>query len=834
MAKEVTETKAVADGLASSNQEQKGDEATTIKAEVQDSALLSIYFLPLKELVLFPFSLSPLVVDGEAMIAAMEKVIASNRILGLFSELNENGQIKGDLDLNGVGSSVQGVSIGDKTYSQIGVLARIVKMLRFPDGSIRILLRGLKRIKFVKTLVDTHPYFINAIEIMDDKDNSLETVAMAKSAISQFHEIITSSPFYPDDLRIAVMNVNDNSRLADLIADTLNFSFMEKLAILSSLTLHSRFQLLTILLNREIEILHLGSKIHSQVNNTMGQAQREYYLREQLRTIKKELGEDVRNPDIVALSEKFSKKELPPKVKELVDKELERLQIIPQISAEYNVSHTYLSWIADLPWGEFTEDSIDISEAARILDHDHYDLKDVKERILDFLAVLQLKKKSERKSPILCFIGPPGVGKTSLGQSIARAMKRNFVRMSLGGVRDEAEIRGHRRTYVGSLPGRIIQGIKKAKSSNPVFMLDEIDKIGADFRGDPAAALLEVLDPAQNNSFNDHYLEVDFDLSSVLFIATANISDTIPHALLDRMEIIHLPGYTAIEKIKIAHNYLIPRQLKDNGLADNRLIFPVLTVTKLIRDYTLEAGVRNLERTIGSICRKFAREIVEKKRKIKGRTEIKNSDLSKYLGPRKFFADIVEGKGAPGIVTGMAWTSAGGAIMPIEIRRMPGKGAIKMTGSLGDIMKESAEIAFSYIKSCHNELKLPKDVFTKSDFHVHVPDGATPKDGPSAGITVLVAIISLLKGETVNPRLAMTGEINLQGMISPVGGIREKVIAALAAGVEEIILPEKNKSDLEKVPEEVKEKIKFKFFSDIMNAAQYAMGTENKKKRNKK
>nr|HPN85144.1 endopeptidase La [Victivallales bacterium] len=463
-----------------------------------------------------------------------------------------------------------------------------------------------------------------------------------------------------------------------------------------------------------------------------------------------------------------------------------------------------------------------------------YDLKDVKERILDFLAVLQLKKNSDRKSPILCFIGPPGVGKTSLGQSIAKAMRRNFVRMSLGGIRDEAEIRGHRRTYVGSLPGRIIQGIKKANSSNPVFMLDEIDKIGADFRGDPAAALLEVLDPAQNNSFNDHYLEVDFDLSSVLFIATANISDTIPSALLDRMEMIHLPGYTTIEKIQIANNYLIPRQLKENGLADNRLVFPAATVKRLINDYTLESGVRNLERSIGAVCRKFARDIVSKKRKLKGRTQIKDGELVKYLGPKKFFTDVVEGKGAPGLVTGMAWTSFGGAIMPVEIRRMPGKGGLKMTGSLGHVMKESAEIAFSYIRSCHDSLDLPKDIFTKSDFHIHVPDGATPKDGPSAGITMLIAIISLLKNRTVNPKLAMTGEINLQGKITPVGGIREKVIAALAAGVQEVILPEKNKSDLRKLPEEVKKKIKFRFFSDIMGAAKYALGINKKLTINRK
>jgi len=796
-----------------------------VKAEVVDeSEAIEVYVMPLKGQVLFPFSLSPLAIEGQENISSIERIVAGNRMIGLFPELPANGDMDMQPDINGIGTNIKQFELDSRKHSQTGVLGRIVKMLRFPDGTVRILVRGIRRLRFISVSSSGKPPAVKAIELPFEKDGGLETVAMAKNAVSQFHEIITSSPYYPEDLRVAVMNVNDNYRLADLIADTLNFRFIEKLAVLSAPTLHSRFQILTILLNREIEIIHLGSKIHSQVSNAMGQSQREYYLREQLKAIKKELGEDTRPPEIAALAERFKKKQLPQKVKEVVDKELERLQVIPQVSAEYNVALTYLNWLADLPWGEYSEDSIDIAEAAKILDKDHYDLKDVKDRILDFLAVLQLKKSSDRKSPILCFVGPPGVGKTSLGQSIARAMNRNFVRMSLGGIRDEAEIRGHRRTYVGSLPGRIIQGVKKAKTANPVFMLDEIDKIGADFRGDPAAALLEVLDPAQNNSFNDHYLEVDFDLSSVLFIATANVTDTIPSALLDRMEMIHLPGYTAIEKIEIARKYLIPRQLRENGLAENRISFAESTLRRLISEYTVEAGVRNLERSIGTICRKFAREIIDKKKPAKGRNKIPAGQLAKYLGPRKIFSDIVSGMASPGVATGMAWTSFGGAIMPVEARKMPGKGGFRMTGSLGDIMKESAEIAFSFIRSNHDKLGISKDVFPKSDFHIHVPDGATPKDGPSAGITMLVAIISLLKGKPVNPRLSMTGEINLQGKLTPVGGIREKVIAALAAGVNEVILPAKNKSDLEKVPDEIKAKIKFHFFSDILSAAKFAVG----------
>jgi ATP-dependent Lon protease len=495
--------------------------------------------------------------------------------------------------------------------------------------------------------------------------------------------------------------------------------------------------------------------------------------------------------------------------------------MIPQAAAEYNVSHTYIDWLLSVPWGTWTEDRLDLEQATKVLDADHYNLKKIKERILEFLAVLQLKK--DRKSPILCFVGPPGVGKTSLGQSIAKAMGRKFVRMSLGGIRDEAEIRGHRRTYVGALPGRIIQGLKKAGSGNPLFMLDEIDKIGTDFRGDPASALLEVLDPQQNSAFNDHYLELDYDLSAVTFIATANITDTIPPALLDRMEIMHLPGYTANEKKHIAKRFLIPRQLKDNGIKKSQLFFPMNTVEDIVTYYCREAGVRKLERTIGKICRKVARKIVEGKIDSKTRTTVTQDDLTEYLGPKIYLQDEAEKEPEVGLATGMAWTSVGGAILPVEITSMPGKGILQLTGSLGDVMKESAQAAFSLVKSRGKQYKIKNAVFAEKDFHIHVPDGATPKDGPSAGITIVTTLISHLTNRPVRPETAMTGEITLRGKVTPVGGIKEKVIAALSAGIKNVVLPEKNRKDLEDIPDDVRKKLKFTFVSDVDQALKFLL-----------
>ena len=569
---------------------------------------------------------------------------------------------------------------------------------------------------------------------------------------------------------------------------------------------------MTILLNREVEVLRLGSEIQSQVHNAMSKSQREFFLREQLRTIKEELGESSRNPDIVSIQERMQKLNLPENIVELLNKEVERLEMIPQAAAEYNIAYTYIDWILSVPWNNFTEDRLDIAEAKKILDRDHYGLKDIKERILEFLSVLQLKK--DRKSPIICFIGPPGVGKTSLGKSIAEAMGRKFVRISLGGVRDEAEIRGHRRTYIGALPGRIIQGMKKAGTSNPVFMLDEIDKLGNDFRGDPASALLEVLDPEQNHSFSDHYLEVDYDLSSVMFIATANISDTIPGPLLDRMDVIRLPGYTATEKKHIAEQFLIPRQLEENGFAGRNVTFSEDATDELISYYTREAGVRQLERTFGQICRKLARQIVEGKNK-KKKITVTAKSIHELLGARKFLMDEAMSRPEIGVATGMAWTSVGGTILQVEAVMMPGKGDLKLTGSLGNVMKESAMAAFSYVKGHAKELGISSRLFEKNDFHIHVPDGATPKDGPSAGVTLTTALVSLLTGKPVRHDYAMTGEINLRGRVTAIGGVKEKSIGALRAGIRNIILPEENRKDLEDVPEDVTKQVKFHFVSEI-------------------
>ncbi len=786
----------------------------------------SVPVLCLKGILVFPYTLTPLVIEGQDNVQMITNATNENRLLGIFSELPTDEM----LSASGNQHKFEPFDFFGAKISRVGVVARIVKMLNFPDGTVRVLVRGIKRVSMLRTTRDKDSTKCAMVDdVVESKDDSMETAAMIKNSINQFQEIISYSPNFPEELKIAILNVNDNSRVVDLMADTLNISFIEKLSILTLPTLHERLQLLTILLNREVEVLHLGSEIQSQVHNALSRSQREFFLREQLKTIKKELGEENRNPDVIAIEEKLKTLKLPENIEKVVRKELERLEVIPQASAEYHVAYNYIDWLVSVPWSIFSEDRLDLKEAAKILDHDHYGLKDIKERILEFLAVLKLKK--DRKSPILCFIGPPGVGKTSLGQSIARAMQRQFVRMSLGGIKDEAEIRGHRRTYVGALPGRIIQGLKKAGTANPVFMLDEIDKLGSDYRGDPASAMLEVLDPAQNKSFNDHFLELDFDLSSVMFIATANITDTIPGPLLDRMEIIHLPGYTGYEKKQIARHFLIPRQFKENGLKLRQISFADDAVDEIINYYTREAGVRTLERMIGTICRKLARKIVEGEVKDKVKTIIAQADVNSYLGTRKFLMDEADRKPEVGTATGMAWTSAGGTILPVEVTMMPGKGNLKLTGSLGAVMRESAEAAFSYIRSNSSMLKVNDDVFEKNDFHLHVPDGATPKDGPSAGVTMAVALASLLMAAPSRPSLAMTGEITLRGKVTQVGGIKEKVIAALRSGVKTVLMPESNRKDLEDIPAYIKDKLEFKFVDNAQDAISYALGAGRKRKK---
>lgn len=783
------------------------DDNENIKDQEREPAVYEVPLLPLKNMLVFPYTLAPLVIEGEDYIKMIDEVSSGQRLIGAFPEISESIQ----LENAGFDFNIDTVAAKDRSVSLIGTVARIVKMLRFPDGTVRVLVRGLRRVRILDVGDDGKVMVEDVIEADGD---DLEAIAMARNALKQFQEIISYSPNFPEELKIAILNVNDNFRLVDLIADTLNLSFAEKLYILTLPNLHDRFQLLTILLNREVEVLHLGSEIQSQVHNAMSKSQREFFLREQLRTIRQELGEENKNPDIIALNERINNKEnIPDEVLKVIFKEMERLEVIPQASGEYHVAYSYVDWLLSVPWEEYSDDSLDVKEAAKQLDKDHYGLNDVKERILEFLSVLQLK--NDRKSPIMCFVGPPGVGKTSLGQSIAKSMNRKFVRMSLGGVKDEAEIRGHRRTYVGAMPGRIIQGLKKAGTSNPVFMLDEIDKVGNDYRGDPASALLEVLDPQQNHAFNDHYLELDYDLSPVMFIATANVLDTIPPALLDRMEIVRLPGYTPDEKKQIAKRYLIPRQLKLNGLKQRQLFIAMSAIDELISYYTREAGVRTLERTVGQLCRKIARKVVEGEIDGESRIVLEAGDVKKYLGSRKFSLDEIDAESEPGVATGMAWTSVGGTILSIEATRMPGKGVLKLTGSLGNVMKESAETAFSYIRSKHDKYNIDPEVFEKNDFHIHVPDGATPKDGPSAGITMTTALISLLTSRSVKPALSMTGEITLRGKVTPVGGIKEKVIAAIRAGVKTIILPEENRKDLEDIPENIRKQIEFKFAERI-------------------
>ena len=814
--------------------------------KTEEDGVEQVPALTLSRVIVFPFALTPLVLSEEKHIRVVEHAAADERLMAFFPEMPEG--VKNDPPepsaaaagetqnepaaagetppfhptADGIEFKVAMWNMDGKTVSSIGVLVRIVKMLKFPDGTVRVLVRGLSRIRCLGSGKGKDGLLFARVRKIETKvENNLETVAMIRNATKQFQEIISFSPNFPEDLKIAILNLTDSERIADLISDTLNFSFPEKLAVLTIENFQERLHLLTILLNREVEVLRLGSEIQSQVHNVMSKSQREFFLREQLKQIQKELGEGDRNPDITAIRERMKKISPPEEVRKVLEKETERLETLPQASGEYSVAYSYIDWLLSVPWGVFTEDRLDVRTAGRILDEDHFGLRDVKDRILEFLAILQLKK--DRKSPIICFVGPPGVGKTSLGKSIASAMGRKFVRVSLGGVRDEAEIRGHRRTYIGALPGRIIQGMKKAGSSNPVFMLDELDKLSEDYRGAPSAALLEVLDPAQNNAFNDHYLEVDYDLSTVMFIATANIEDTIPGPLRDRMEIIRLPGYTALEKHEIAKRYLIPRQMEENGLVSEDLRFTRSAVDEVISHYTLEAGVRNLERVLGKICRKIAGKIVAGDIPAQANTLVDPDMVRTLLGPRKILEEKLLSKPAVGIVTGLAWTSAGGVTLPVEASKMPGKGDLRLTGSLGNVMKESAMAGFSFLRANAKKFGIRDDVFRKNDFHIHVPDGATPKDGPSAGVTMITAMVSLLTNRPVRPRLAMTGEITLSGRVTAIGGVREKVIAALRAGVYDVILPAENEKDLEEIPEEVRRQLRFKFVENAADVIAFAV-----------
>jgi ATP-dependent Lon protease len=634
-----------------------------------------------------------------------------------------------------------------------------------------------------------------------------------------YKKAVEMAPYLSSELAQIATKIESPGNLADLIASTINIGVTEKQEILGKLDLNERLKKVTILLNREVETLELSSRIQSHVKEGIDKTQREYYLREQLKAIQKELGEtDDRYTEIEELRKKIFDAKMPSDVHKVAEKELDRLSKMSTMSAEYTVSRTYIDWLTELPWSKATEDNLNIKDANRILNEDHYDLERVKKRILEYLAVRKLK--SDMKGPILCFVGPPGVGKTSLGRSIARALGRKFMRISLGGIRDEAEIRGHRRTYVGALPGRIVQGIKKTGSNNPVFMLDEVDKIGMDFRGDPSSALLEVLDPEQNFSFSDHYLEVSFDLSKVMFIATANMLDPVPPSLKDRMEVLELPGYTEEEKLMIAKQFLIPKERFEHGLNEEQIEFDDEGLRVIICSYTRESGVRNLEREIAAICRAVAKDVAE------GKTEkqlVTADSIHGYLGPIKYFSEIAERTKYSGVATGLAWTPTGGDILFIESTKMRGKGNLSLTGQLGDVMKESAQAALSYIRSKAADYNITEDFFEKNDIHVHVPQGAIPKDGPSAGITMLVSLVSMLTDKHVRNDVAMTGEITLRGLVLPVGGIKEKVLAAKRAGIRNVILPKFNEKDLEEVPESIKSNMEFMFIEKMDEAVEICL-----------
>jgi len=692
-----------------------------------------------------------------------------------------------------------------------GTVTCVMKVFRMPDGTQSVMVQGLSRAQILDyTQVD--PFFKALVQAQSEtKVEGVSIEALIGNIRSLFEKIVNLASYLTPEHVILVANTDDPARLADIIIWNLTISTAEKQSVLELNDIKDRLEKLNYILTKELQILELGSKIQTEVQGEINKTQREYYLREQLKAIQKELGEeDERTVEINELRKKIKDAKMPKETFEVAEKELDRLSKMPPAAAEYTVSRTYLDWLIELPWHKSTKDKLDVKEAQSVLDEDHYDLEKVKKRILEYLAVRKLKK--DMKGPILCFVGPPGVGKTSLGKSIARALGRKFMRISLGGIRDEAEFRGHRRTYIGALPGRIIQGLKKVGSRNPVFMLDEIDKIGMDFRGDPSSALLEVLDPEQNNSFSDHYLEVPFDLSQVLFIATANLADPILPALKDRMEMLELPGYTEEEKLKIAQKYLIPKQLNEHGLTESHIQFEEKAITEIVKSYTREAGVRNLEREIAAVCRGVAKEVVEGKTESKA---IKKASVSSYLGSIKFFSEVAERTSRAGVATGLAWTPFGGDILFVEATKMKGKGELILTGSLGDVMKESARAALSYIRSNASELKISDDVFNKYDIHIHVPAGAIPKDGPSAGVTLFTSLVSLLTNKLVSNDLAMTGEITLRGSVLPVGGIKEKVLAAHRAGIKRVLLPEKNQKDLDDIPEAVRKKIELCFVSDV-------------------
>jgi ATP-dependent Lon protease len=749
-----------------------------------------IPLLPVRDVVVYPFMILPLFVGRDKSIRAVDEALARDRLILLVAQRDAEAEDPNAEDL-----------------FSVGTVAMIMRMLKMPDGRVKILVQGVSRAR-VLGVTRRDPYFEARIAEVPEPETApqgLEVEALIRSVKEQIQKGVNLGKGVSPDVLVIINNLEHPGRLADLVASNLDLKVEQAQQILEIFGPLDRLKRLSELLGKEIEVLEMQHKIQSQAREEMDKSHREYYLREQLKAIQKELGEsDERSQEIQELEQKIERAKMPPEVAQEAKTQLGRLSRMHPDAAEASVIRTYLDWLIDLPWAKQTKDKLSIKQAHKILEEDHYDLEKVKERILEYLAVRKLKK--QMKGPILCFVGPPGVGKTSLGRSIARALGRKFVRISLGGVRDEAEIRGHRRTYIGALPGKIIQGIKQAGTNNPVFMMDEVDKVGADFRGDPSAALLEVLDPEQNVAFTDHYLGVPFDLRNVMFITTANLADPILPALKDRMEIIEISGYTEEEKLHIANKYILPRQLNEHGIGKKYLELTDETILKIIQNYTREAGLRNLEREVATICRKVAREVAEGKR---GLTRVTGAGLSRYLGAPKYLPEPEQEKDEVGVATGLAWTQTGGDILYIESTMMRGKGNLALTGHLGDVMKESAQAALTYARSRGTSLGIKEEVFAKYDFHIHVPAGAIPKDGPSAGITMATALISTLTRAPVRRDVAMTGEITLRGKVLPIGGIKEKALAARRMGIKTVIVPTKNDKDVKELPANVKRGMQF-------------------------
>ncbi len=780
--------------MTDSKRELKDQEAAT-------SQVLSI--LPLKGTVVYPYLVVPLMIQQVEQTRLVDDALMRGARIGLFMQRDPQVENPGPDDLYTVGTS-----------------GNILKMLRFPDGSVRFLIQGLSRIRVTKFVTET-PYLSAEVEDLHEEVNeSVELEALQRNLMEAITNLGELAPYLGEEFHISAINQDTPSKLVDFVASSLNVPAEHKQEVLQDLDVQHRMGNLYKVLNKEIEVLELSQEIQAKAASELGKSQRDYILREQLKAIKKELGHGEDGTEIEEFERKIEAAIMPAHAEQSALKELDRLAHMAPSSAEYTVARTYLDWLTLLPWSYSTEDKLDLRQAKKILDEDHYNLEKVKDRILEHLAVMKLKP--DVKGPILCFVGPPGVGKTSLGKSIARAMGRKFSRVSLGGMRDEAEIRGHRRTYIGSMPGRVIQSIRRCGSNNPVIMLDEVDKLGTDFRGDPASALLEVLDPEQNDTFSDHYLEIPFDLSKVMFITTANWVEPIPAVLRDRMEIITIPGYTDLEKMAIAKRHLIPKQIANNGLTKSNLAFHDSSIQVLIENFTREAGLRNLEREIAAVARKIARRVATGYKK---KITVTGKDIPKLLGPERFTREVLSRKGKVGVVPGLAYTSVGGEILFVEATTMAGRTGLTLTGHLGDIMKESAQAGLAFIRSNHKALKISADSFENREIHIHVPAGATPKDGPSAGITIVVTLASLLTGRPVKSCLAMTGEITLRGRLLPIGGLKEKLLAAYRAGIKTVILPEENRKDAVELPAEIKKNIKLRYFSEVLPAIKFALDT---------